>query len=97
MPSFDMIGEYGDLSGKNQLIHGDNLDALRVIADDFETHPDAEKIKCIYIDPPYNTRKELKNYSDNFDRNEWQVYDETTANIDASNFLLKWYHMYSIR
>ena len=73
MPSFDMIGEYGDLSSKNQLIHGDNLDALRVIADDFETHPDAEKIKCIYIDPPYNTRKELKNYSDNFDRNEWQA------------------------
>ena len=46
---------------------------MRVIADDFETHPDAEKIKCIYIDPPYNTRKELKNYSDNFDRNKWRT------------------------
>ena len=40
---------YGDKNTENMLIHGDNLLALKALEQDF-----AGKIKCIYIDPPYN-------------------------------------------
>ena len=42
---------------ENMLIHGDNLLALRVQEYDF-----SGKIKCVYIDPPYNSRQYLPNY-----------------------------------
>ncbi len=45
---------YGDPKAENMLIHGDNLLALKALEQDF-----AGKIKCIYIDPPYNTRVAL--------------------------------------
>ena len=41
---------YGDRNTGNMLIHGDNLLALKALEADY-----AGKIKCIYIDPPYNT------------------------------------------
>ena len=41
---------YGDQDTGNMLIHGDNLIALKALEQDY-----AGKIKCIYIDPPYNT------------------------------------------
>jgi adenine-specific DNA-methyltransferase len=41
---------YGDQNTENMLIHGDNLLALKALEQDF-----AGKIKCIYIDPPFNT------------------------------------------
>lgn len=40
---------YGDPDTENMIIHGDNLLALKALLPDFEG-----KIKCIYIDPPYN-------------------------------------------
>ena len=46
----DKEKSYGDENTKNMLIHGDNLLALKALEQDF-----AGKIKCIYIDPPYNT------------------------------------------
>lgn len=44
----------------NKIIHGDNLEALKSLLPEYEG-----KIKCIYIDPPYNTGKEKWRYSDN--------------------------------
>lgn len=41
---------YGDPNSENMLIHGDNLIALKALEQDY-----AGKIKCVYIDPPYNT------------------------------------------
>lgn len=41
--------EYGDADG-NMIIHGDNLSALKSLLPQYEG-----KIRCIYIDPPYNT------------------------------------------
>lgn len=44
----------------NMIIHGDNLEALKALLPEFEG-----KIKCIYIDPPYNTGNEKWVYNDN--------------------------------
>lgn len=45
---------------ENTIIHGDNLDALKALLPRFEN-----KVKCIYIDPPYNTGNENWVYNDN--------------------------------
>jgi len=44
----------------NKIIHGDNLEALKALLPEYEG-----KIKCIYIDPPYNTGNESWVYNDN--------------------------------
>lgn len=44
----------------NMIIHGDNLEALKALLPEYEG-----RIKCIYIDPPYNTGKENWVYNDN--------------------------------
>ena len=44
----------------NKIIHGDNLEALKSLLPEYEG-----KIKCIYIDPPYNTGNEKWVYNDN--------------------------------
>lgn len=44
----------------NMIIHGDNLEALKALLPEFEG-----KVKCIYIDPPYNTGNEGWVYNDN--------------------------------
>lgn len=48
----------------NMLIHGDNLLALKAWERDF-----VGKVKCIYIDPPYNTGAAFEHYDDNFEAN----------------------------
>ncbi len=45
---------------ENKIIHGDNLEALKALLPEYEG-----KIKCIYIDPPYNTGNESWVYNDN--------------------------------
>lgn len=50
----------------NRLIHGDNLPALQALGAEF-----AGKIKCIYIDPPYNTGNFFPYYRDGFDHERW--------------------------
>lgn len=51
--------EYGEPNG-NMIIHGDNLSALKSLLPEYEG-----KIRCIYIDPPYNTGNEGWIYNDN--------------------------------
>ena len=53
---------YGDPNTENMLIHGDNLLALKALEQDF-----AGKIKCIYIDPPFNTGAAFEHYDDNLE------------------------------
>jgi adenine-specific DNA-methyltransferase len=57
---------YGDPGSENMLIHGDNLIALQALQQDF-----AGKIKCIYIDPPFNTGQAFENYDDNLEMSIW--------------------------
>ncbi len=56
----------GKLWPGNMLIHGDNLLALRALEQDF-----AGQIKCIYIDPPYNTGHAFDQYEDNLEHSIW--------------------------
>lgn len=48
------------VSTENKIIHGDNLEALKALLPEYEG-----RIKCIYIDPPYNTGNENWVYNDN--------------------------------
>ena len=50
----------------NMLIHGDNLLALKALEQDF-----AGKVKCIYIDPPYNTGNAFDYYDDCLEHSIW--------------------------
>ena len=50
----------------NRLIHGDNLLALKALEQDF-----AGKVKCIFIDPPYNTGSAFEHYDDGVEHSIW--------------------------
>lgn len=60
-----------DLSVENILIKGDNLLALNTLKKMFDNMPEDQKVKCIYIDPPYNTGQAFENYDDNLEQSEW--------------------------
>jgi adenine-specific DNA-methyltransferase len=51
---------------ENILIHGDNLLALKALEQEF-----TGKVKCIYIDPPYNTGAALEHYEDGLEHSLW--------------------------
>ncbi len=52
----------------NMLIHGDNLLALKAL----ETDPSVRgKVKCVYIDPPFNTQQAFPNYDDGIEHSLW--------------------------
>ncbi len=71
---FEMHGE-GNLENAlkdkntNYLIKGNNLIALHSLKKKF-----AKQVKCIYIDPPYNTGNDSFNYNDNFNHSSWLVF-----------------------
>ncbi len=66
--SYDKNGQHTEDNGsENMIIHGDNLSALKSLLPQYEG-----RIKCIYIDPPYNTAHSTNNnqrwvYNDNVD------------------------------
>ena len=51
---------------ENMLIHGDNLLALKALEQKY-----AGIVKCIYIDPPYNTGSAFEHYDDNLEHSTW--------------------------
>lgn len=57
---------HGDRETGNMLIQGDNLDALKALLPYY-----AGKVKCIFIDPPYNTRSAFEHYDDNLEHAQW--------------------------
>jgi len=57
---------YGDPAAGNLLIQGDNLDALKALLPYY-----AGRVKCIYIDPPYNTKSAFEHYDDNLEHSQW--------------------------
>lgn len=62
----DKEKSYGDASSDNMLIHGDNLLALKALERDY-----TGKIRCIYIDPPYNTGNAFEHYDDDLEHSIW--------------------------
>ena len=55
-----------DENTENMLIHGDNLLALKALEQKY-----TGKVKCIYIDPPYNTKSAFEHYNDNLEHSTW--------------------------
>jgi adenine-specific DNA-methyltransferase len=68
---------------KNVYIEGDNLDALKLLQESY-----LNKVKMIYIDPPYNTGKDFI-YRDNFVMDAAEYDEETYAVDEAGNRLIK--------
>lgn len=56
----------GDPAAPNWLIQGDNLDALKALLPFY-----AGRVKCIFIDPPYNTKSAFEHYDDNLEHSQW--------------------------
>lgn len=56
----------GDPDAPNLLIQGDNLDALKSLLPYY-----AGQVKCVFIDPPYNTRSAFTHYDDNLEHAQW--------------------------
>jgi len=56
----------GDADSPNMLIQGDNLEALKALLPYY-----AGQVKCIAIDPPYNTRSAFEHYDDNLEHSIW--------------------------
>ncbi|OOQ35510.1 site-specific DNA-methyltransferase [Helicobacter pylori] len=83
---FEMHGQ-GDLESTlkdkstNYLIKGNNLIALHSLKKKF-----AKQVKCIYIDPPYNTGNDSFNYNDNFNHSSWLVFMKNRLEV-AREFL----------
>jgi adenine-specific DNA-methyltransferase len=59
------LGE-GDKDSGNMIIQGDNLEALKALLPFY-----AGQVKCIYIDPPYNTGSAFEHYDDNLEHTKW--------------------------
>jgi len=64
---------------ENLVLKGDNLDSLKILKSHY-----SGQIKCIYIDPPYNTEKDEFVYPDRFDKEEAEVLG--LANLSESDF-----------
>lgn len=62
----DLSNIENDPQTENMLIHGDNLLALKALENKY-----AGKVKCIYIDPPYNTGSAFEHYDDNLEHSQW--------------------------
>ena len=58
--------EYGESASENMLIQGDNLLALRALMPFY-----AGRVKCIFIDPPYNTQSAFEHYDDKLEHSQW--------------------------
>lgn len=57
---------YGEADNENLLIQGDNLEALKALIPFY-----AGKVKCVFIDPPYNTQSAFEHYDDNLEHSKW--------------------------
>ncbi|NVJ90391.1 MAG: site-specific DNA-methyltransferase [Methylocystaceae bacterium] len=58
---------YGDTkTADNMIVQGDNLHALKSLLPFY-----AGQVKCIYIDPPYNTKSAFEHYDDNLEHTKW--------------------------
>jgi adenine-specific DNA-methyltransferase len=80
-----------DYAGGNMIIEGENLETLKVLLSAYR-----EKIKCIYIDPPYNTGNDFV-YSDNFDESKEDYWEhigvtQNGVKIDTNNEASGRYH-----
>ncbi|GAA8449524.1 hypothetical protein HpDR51_04660 [Helicobacter pylori] len=69
-------------TSKHVLIKGDNLDALKILKQSY-----SEKIKMIYIDPPYNTKNENFIYGDDFSQSNEEVLKQLDYSKEKLDYI----------
>ncbi|MGL2909149.1 site-specific DNA-methyltransferase [Helicobacter pylori] len=69
-------------TSKHILIKGDNLDALKILKQSY-----SEKIKMIYIDPPYNTKNENFIYGDDFSQSNEEVLKQLDYSKEKLDYI----------
>lgn len=67
---------YGDKTKENMIVQGDNLEALKALLPFY-----AGQVKCIYIDPPYNTGKAFDHYDDNLEHSTWLSFIQPRIDV----------------
>jgi len=60
------VSSHGDGNAHNLLVQGDNLEALKALLPLYRA-----QVKCIFIDPPYNTKSAFEHYDDNLEHSQW--------------------------
>jgi adenine-specific DNA-methyltransferase len=60
------VSTHGDGDARNLLVQGDNLEALKALLPLYRG-----QVKCIFIDPPYNTKSAFEHYDDNLEHSQW--------------------------
>ncbi len=73
-----LLAELPDLDQNTEgvLLHSDNFQALNFLQERYK-----EQVKCVYIDPPYNTGNDGFTYKDTFQRASWLTFIENRASI----------------
>ncbi len=66
----------------NALIHGDNLEVLKLLSKTY-----ANRVKCVYLDPPYNNGESYLHYFDGMGHEEW--LQAVTARLKQTKILLR--------
>ena len=79
----DPSKSFGEPKSENMLIHGDNLLALRALEQNF-----AGKIKCIYIDPPYNTGNAFE-HDDGIEHSLWLSFRKQLLQMQVIKVLYR--------
>ena len=60
------VSSHGSGDSANLLVQGDNLEALKALLPLYRA-----QVKCIFIDPPYNTKSAFEHYDDNLEHSQW--------------------------
>ena len=71
---------------QNMIIRGDNIDVLKILRQNY-----TDKIKMIYIDPPYNTKNDDFIYKDNFKQSEAELIENLGLQDDMIDYLHNMY------
>ncbi|MCI7549744.1 MAG: site-specific DNA-methyltransferase [Campylobacter sp.] len=85
LTNFELLGE-GDIkevlkNNPSLLIKGNNLIALHTLKEYFRHQSEQNKVKLIYIDPPYNTGNDDFNYNDKFNHSTWLCFMKNRLEI----------------
>ncbi len=82
-PDLEHNSKPENINSENIYISGDNLDGLKHLLKSY-----SNKIKCIYIDPPYNTGTDGFVYNDNFNFTQDELVERLSINEDEANKIL---------
>ena len=72
----------------NRLIFGDNLLGLKSLEQEF-----TGKVRCVFIDPPYNTGSAFEHYEDGLEHSIWLLDDARPSRDSEAALERRWFHL----